>query len=93
MSGEGRSDWTELYELREMSEMGHEDVVTGAVLGASKESGLEVNVDKTKYVVMSPDQQAGRRRGIKTGNKCFERLEQFKYLGSPRRIKIQFRNK
>ena len=31
-----------------------------ALVVASKETGLEVNVDKTKYMVMSRDQIAGR---------------------------------
>ena len=35
---------------------------------ASKEIGLEVNVDKTKYMVMSRDQNAGLSHIIKTGN-------------------------
>ena len=33
---------------------------TEVLVIASKESGLEVNADKTKYVVMSRDQDAGR---------------------------------
>jgi len=32
---------------------------------ASKEFGLEVNVDKTKYMVKSPDQNAGQSHNIK----------------------------
>jgi len=44
-------------------------------------------------MVMSGDQKAGRRQRIKIDNKYFERVEQFKYLGNPQRIKIQFRNK
>ena len=35
---------------------------TGALIAASKEIGLEVNVDKIKYVVMSRDQNAGLRK-------------------------------
>jgi hypothetical protein len=35
---------------------------------ASKEVGLEVNVEKTKYMLMSRDQNAGRTREIKIGN-------------------------
>jgi len=31
-----------------------------ALVVASKEIGLEVNADKTKYTIMSPDQNAGR---------------------------------
>ena len=49
---------------------------------ASKETGLEVNADKTKYVVMSRDQNAGRSHSIKTDNSCISRVEEFKYLGT-----------
>jgi len=52
-----------------------------AVVVASKENGLQVNVDKTKYMVMSRDQNAARSHSIKTDNSCFERVEEFKYLG------------
>jgi hypothetical protein len=37
---------------------------TDALLIASKEIGLEVNAEKTKYMVMSRDQNAGRSRNI-----------------------------
>ena len=49
---------------------------------ASKDIRLEVNVDKTKHMVMSWDQNAGRSHNIKTDNSSFERVEQFKYLGT-----------
>ena len=49
---------------------------------ASKEIGLEVNADKTKYMVMSRDQNAGQSHNIKTDNSFFESLEEFKYLGT-----------
>jgi len=42
---------------------------------------------------MSGDQNAGQSHSIKTGNKHFEKVEQLKYLGNFRGIKIQFRNK
>jgi len=42
---------------------------------------LEVNADKTKYMVMSGDQNAGQSHSIKTDN-LFERVEEFKYLGT-----------
>jgi len=41
-----------------------------------------VNADKTKYMVMSGDQNAGRSHNIKTDNRSFERVEEFKYLGT-----------
>jgi hypothetical protein len=49
---------------------------------ASKEIGLEVNAEKTEYVVMSRNQSAGQNRNIKIDNKSFERVEEFKYLGA-----------
>jgi len=48
----------------------------------SKESGLEGNDHKTTYTVMSWDQNAGQSHNIKIGNSSFERVEQFKYLGT-----------
>jgi hypothetical protein len=39
-----------------------------------------VNADKTKYMVMPRDQNAGRRNNIKIDNSSFERVEKFKYL-------------
>ena len=47
---------------------------------AGKGIGLEVNADKTKFMVMSRDQNAGRSYNIKTDNSSFERVEEFKYL-------------
>jgi hypothetical protein len=44
------------------------------------EIGLEVNADKTKYMVRSRDQNAGRSHGIKIDNIFFEMVEEFKYL-------------
>jgi len=43
---------------------------------ATKEIGLEVNGDKTKYMVMSRDRNAGR------GHSSIERVEEFKYMGT-----------
>jgi len=53
-----------------------------AIVVARKETGLEVNADKTKYMVMSQDQNAGRSHNINIENSPFERVEEFKYLGT-----------
>jgi hypothetical protein len=37
----------------------------------SKEIELQVNADKTKYMVMSREQNAGQSHDIKTGNSSF----------------------
>jgi len=48
----------------------------------SKETGLEVNADKTKYMVISRDQNAGRSHNIQIDNNSFEWVGEFKYLGT-----------
>ena len=54
---------------------------TETTVVASKETGLEVNADNSKYMVISRDQNAGQSHSIKTDNSSFERVEEFKYLG------------
>ena len=49
---------------------------------ASKEIGVEINADKSKYIVMSRDQNAVQSHSTKTGNSSFEMVEEFKYLGT-----------
>ena len=49
---------------------------TEALVILSKEIGLEVNADKTKYMIMSRDQNAGQNHNIKIDNKSFERVEE-----------------
>jgi len=44
---------------------------TDALVVASKENGLEVNADKTKYMIMTRDQNAGRSHNIKINNSSF----------------------
>jgi len=53
-----------------------------ALVVVSKEIGLEVNADKTKYMVMSQDKNAGQSHSMKIDNSSFERVEEFKYLGT-----------
>jgi hypothetical protein len=42
---------------------------TQTLIDASKEVGPEVNVEKTKYMLVSWDQNAGQNREIKIGNR------------------------
>ncbi|KAJ4434385.1 hypothetical protein ANN_22945 [Periplaneta americana] len=55
---------------------------TGLLLEASKEIGLEVNPEKTKYMIMSRDENIVRNGNIKIGNLSFEEVVKFKYLGA-----------
>jgi len=41
-----------------------------------------VSTDKTTYMVMSRDQNAGRIQCVRTDNSTFERVEEFKCLGT-----------
>ena len=53
---------------------------TEASVVSSKESGLEVNADKTWYMVMSRDQNVGQSHSMNIDNRSFERVEELKYL-------------
>ena len=53
-----------------------------ALVAATREIGLEVSADKTKYMVMSREQNAGRIQSVRIDNSTFERVEEFKYLGT-----------
>jgi len=55
---------------------------TDTLVVASNENGLKVYVNKTTYMAMSQDQNAGRSYNIKFDNSSFERVEQFKYIGT-----------
>ena len=50
------------------------------LVAAIREIGLEVNADKTKYMVMSREQNAGRMHSVRTDNSTFDRVEE--YLGT-----------
>jgi len=44
------------------------------LVAATREIGLEVSADKTKYMVMSRDQNAGRIHSVRMDNNTFERV-------------------
>jgi hypothetical protein len=55
---------------------------TQTLIDASKEVGLEVNAEKTKYMLLSRTQNAGQNHDIKTDNRFFESAAKFRYLGT-----------
>jgi hypothetical protein len=55
---------------------------TEALVVASKKSGLEVNADKTKYMVMSRVQNAGQSHSIKNDSSSFEMVAELKCSGT-----------
>jgi hypothetical protein len=61
---------------------------TENLIDASKEVGLEINVEKTKYMLLSRHQNAGQNRGIKIANRSLKNVSHLKYLGTTVKIKI-----
>jgi hypothetical protein len=55
---------------------------TVALLDASKEVGLEVNPEKTKYMLMSCSQKTGQKYSINIAIRSFEDVAKFRYLGT-----------
>jgi hypothetical protein len=53
---------------------------TETLLDASKVVGLEVNPEKTKYMLMSGSPKIGQKHSIKIVNRSFEDVAKFKYL-------------
>ena len=49
-----------------------------ALVTATREIGLQVSADKSKYMVMSRDQNAGWIQSVRIDNTTFERVEEFK---------------
>jgi hypothetical protein len=47
----------------------------------SKEVGLEVNIEKTKDMLVPHDKNGDQNQDMKIGNRSFEKVLQFKYLG------------
>jgi hypothetical protein len=54
---------------------------TETLSDSSKEVGLEVNAEKTKYMLLSRHQNAEQNHDIKTADRSFKNVAQFKYLG------------
>jgi len=62
-----------------------------ALVAATREIGLEVSADKTKYMVMSRDQKAGQNHSVRIDNSTLERVEEFQYLGTTLTIQNSIR--
>ena len=50
------------------------------LVAATWEIRLEISADKTKYMDMSRDQNAGRNHSVRIDISTLERVEEFKYL-------------
>ena len=67
---------------------------TDALAVANKPTGLEANADRTKYMIISLDQNAEQKsHNIKIDNSPFEKTKQLNTWEQPKRIIIIFRKK
>jgi hypothetical protein len=55
---------------------------TETLIDTTEDVGLEVYVEKTKYMLLSGHQNAVQNHDIKTGNGSFENAARVKYLGT-----------
>jgi hypothetical protein len=55
---------------------------TETLTDASKEVGLEVKAEKTKYMSLSRHQNAGQNHNVNIDDRSFENVAQSKYLGT-----------
>jgi hypothetical protein len=53
---------------------------TQTLIGANKEFDLNVNAEKTKYLLLSRCQNARQNHDIQTANRSFGNVTQFRYL-------------
>jgi hypothetical protein len=54
---------------------------TSTLLEASRDVGLKINAEKTKYMIMSHHSNSGQNQNIRIANELFENVATFKYLG------------
>jgi hypothetical protein len=52
------------------------------LLDASRDIGLEINAEKTKYMIVSNHPNSGQNQNIRIANESFEKMEKLKYLGT-----------
>jgi hypothetical protein len=55
---------------------------TQSLLEASRDIGLEINEEKTKYMIMSHHPNSGENQNIRIANESFVNVAKFKYLGT-----------
>jgi hypothetical protein len=63
---------------------------TETLLEAGRDIGLEINAEKTKYMIMSRHPNSGQNQNIRIANESFESVAKFKYLDN---IKMNLREK
>jgi hypothetical protein len=54
--------------------------ITETLTEASRDICLEINEEKTKYMIMSRHPNSGQNQNIRIANESFENVAKFKYL-------------
>jgi hypothetical protein len=54
---------------------------TQSLLGASRDVGLEINAEKTKYMIMFHHLNSGQNQKMRRANELLKNMAKFKYLG------------
>jgi hypothetical protein len=54
----------------------------GTLIDTSKRDGLEVNTEKTKYLLQSHHQNEGKNHDIKKAKRAFQTMVKIKYFGN-----------
>jgi hypothetical protein len=52
------------------------------LLGVSRDVCLEINAQKTKYMIMYRHQNSGQNQNIRIANESFEKVAKFKFFGT-----------
>jgi hypothetical protein len=63
---------------------------TETFIEASRDIGLEINAEKTKYMIMSRHPNSGQSQNIRIANESLKNVAKFKCLGTTLTIRMTF---